>query len=235
MNPLHELIRKLPARVEFLVVITWAFGLAIFASILSIGMTPQDANGLYNNSGLIGDLIFELVQSLFIIWFLRIRGWTLEKLRSERDLARHPVGVGLLAITYGLWIGVQYLAQWFMPEQMQAAEARYPTASPDLSMSLVFVASVVNGIFEEVFVAGYVIAAMGPVRGMWAAINVSTGIRLMYPPVPGADRRADHRADGTAVRLHLRTHADAVGADLRAHRHGHPRPGARAVRQRVLS
>jgi uncharacterized protein len=180
MNPLHEMIRKLPARVEFLVVITWAFGLAIFASILWIGMSPQDASGLYDNSGLVGDLIFELVQSLFLIWFLRIRGWTLEKLGLNVTLRGTLLGVALLAFMYGLWLGVQYLAGWLMPEQLQAAQARYPTAAPDLSMSLVFVASVVNGIFEEVFVAGYVIAAMGPVRGMWAAINVSTGIRLLY-------------------------------------------------------
>jgi membrane protease YdiL (CAAX protease family) len=180
MNPLHDLIRKLPARVEFLVVITWAFGLAIFASILSIGMSPQDANGLYDNSGLIGDLVFELMQSAFIIWFLRIRGWTLEKLGLNVTLRGTFLGVGLLVVTYGLWLGVQYLAGWLLPGEMQAAQARYPTAAPDLSMSLVFVASVVNGIFEEVFVAGYVIAAMGPVRGMWAAINVSTGIRLLY-------------------------------------------------------
>lgn len=180
MNPLHEMIRKLPARVEFLVVITWAFGLAIFASILSIGMSPEDARGLYDNSGLIGDLVFELVQSLFLIWFLRIRGWTLEKLGLNVTLRGTLLGVGLLAFTYGLWIGVQYLAGWIMPAEMQAAQARYPTASPDLSMSLVFLASVVNGIFEEVFVAGYVIAAVGPVRGMWTAINVSTGIRLLY-------------------------------------------------------
>lgn len=180
MNPLHEMIRKLPARVEFLVVITWAFGLAIFASILSIGMSPEDARGLYDNSGLIGDLVFELVQSLFLIWFLRIRGWTLEKLGLNVTLRGTLLGVGLLAFTYGLWIGVQYLAGWIMPAEMQAAQARYPTASPDLSMSLVFLASVVNGIFEEVFVAGYVITAVGPVRGMWTAINVSTGIRLLY-------------------------------------------------------
>lgn len=180
MNPLHELIRKLPARVEFLVVITWAFGLAIFASILSIGMSAQEANGLYDNSGLVGDLIFELVQSAFIIWFLRIRGWTLEKLGLNVTWRGTLLGVGLLVVTYGLWLAVQYLAGWLLPEEMQAARARYPSAAPDLSMSLVFVASVVNGIFEEVFVAGYVIAAMGPVRGMWAAINVSTGIRLLY-------------------------------------------------------
>jgi len=46
-------------------------------------------------------------------------------------------------------------------------------------MQLMFVVSVVNGAFEEVFVAGYVITALMPVRGMWAAINVSTGVRLL--------------------------------------------------------
>jgi membrane protease YdiL (CAAX protease family) len=31
-----------------------------------------------------------------------------------------------------------------------------------------------------VFVVGYIIAALTPVRGMWTAINVSTGVRLLY-------------------------------------------------------
>ena len=43
-----------------------------------------------------------------------------------------------------------------------------------------FLASTVNGIFEEVFVAGYIITALTPVRGMWMGINVSTGLRLLY-------------------------------------------------------
>src|SRR5689334_5825529 len=85
MNPLHEAIKRLPPRLEFLIVVTWAFGLPIFKSILSIG----GANGTggvstssvqFTNSSFTGLLIFELVQSLFLIWFLRIRGWTLAKL-----------------------------------------------------------------------------------------------------------------------------------------------------------
>ena len=181
MNPLHELIRRLPARVEFLVVITWAFGLPIFASILSIGnVDAMAAQGSYDNAALTGVLIMELVQSMFLIWFLRIRGWTLEKLGLTVSSRGTWLGVVLVAVTYANVLGVQAIAGWLMPAEMQAASARYPTPAQDLSMSLVFTVSVVNGIFEEVFVAGYVIAALAPVRGMWAAINVSTCIRLLY-------------------------------------------------------
>lgn len=180
MNPLHELIRRLPARVEFLVVITWAFGLPIFASILSIGADAASMQGAYDDAGLTGVLIMELAQSIFLIWFLRIRGWTLEKLGLNVTLRGTAYGVALLVVTYALLMGVQTLAAWLLPIDMQAAAARYPTPAADISMSLVFTVSVVNGIFEEVFVAGYVISALTPVRGMWTAINVSTCIRLLY-------------------------------------------------------
>ena len=43
---------------------------------------------------------------------------------------------------------------------MQTAIARAPKADTDLSMQLVFLVSVVNGIFEELFVAGYIITAL---------------------------------------------------------------------------
>jgi membrane protease YdiL (CAAX protease family) len=175
------MIRRLPVGVEFLVVITWAFGLPIFGSILSIGgPDPESAKAYYNNTGLGATLIIELTQSLFLVWFLRIRGWTLEKLGLNVTLRGTLYGVALLIVTYGVLYGIQLLAGWLLPIDMQAAADRYPAPAVDLSMSLVFMVSTVNGIFEEVFVAGYVIAALTPVRGMWTAINVSTGIRLLY-------------------------------------------------------
>jgi membrane protease YdiL (CAAX protease family) len=181
MNPLHEMIRRLPVGVEFLVVISWAFGLPIFGSILSIGgPDPESAKAYYNNTGLGAMLIIEVMQSLFLVWFLRIRGWTLEKLGLNVTLRGTLYGVALLVVTYGVLIGIQLLAGWLLPIDMQAAADRYPAPAANLSMSLVFMVSTVNGIFEEVFVAGYVIAALTPVRGMWTAINVSTGIRLLY-------------------------------------------------------
>jgi membrane protease YdiL (CAAX protease family) len=177
MNPLHEMIRRLPVGVEFLIVISWAFGLPIFSSILSIGTTEVQVT--YDDAGLVGVLILELLQSIFLVWFLRIRGWTLEKLGLQVSGRATLYGIALLVATYALLFGVQHLADWVLPIDLDAAAARYPRPAADLSMSLVFLVSAVNGIFEEVFVAGYVITALTPVRGTWMAINVSTGIRLL--------------------------------------------------------
>jgi len=75
---------------------------------------------------------------------------------------------------------MRVLAQWIMPLEMQVAGQQYPTADPRVSMQLVFLASTVNGIFEELFVAGYIITVLRDTRGTWTAINVSTVVRLLY-------------------------------------------------------
>ena len=79
MNRLHEAIRRLPPGVEFLVVVTWAFGLPIFSSIMSLGTPGSESVAVFNNAQLLGIIIFEVIQLAFLAWFLRIRGWTLEK------------------------------------------------------------------------------------------------------------------------------------------------------------
>jgi len=184
MNPLHELIRRLPAGVEFLVVVSWAFGLPIFASIMSLGTggTAAATGGslVFNNSALLSILVFELIQSAFLVWFLRIRGWTPQKFGLSITWRGTGVGWLLLLGTYLLAMGAQYLAGLALPATMQAAVQRYPSADPQLSMELVFLTSTVNGIFEELFVAGYIITALAATRGVWMAINVSTVVRLLY-------------------------------------------------------
>jgi membrane protease YdiL (CAAX protease family) len=185
MNLLHERIRRLPPGVEFLVVITWAFGLPIFGSILSIGGAGSSESGgpatrlQFSNASLIATLVMELTQSLFLIWFLKIRGWTLEKLGLQVTWRGTLMGSTLLAVAILMLIVVMKLAELVSPLDMQAAVARYPAPAPDLNMQLVFIVSTANGIFEEAFVAGYIITALSAVRGIWTGINVSTGVRLL--------------------------------------------------------
>lgn len=183
MNPLHERIRRLPAGVEFLVVVSWAFGLPIFTSILSLGAGGRAATGgalVFNNSALLNILVFELIQSAFLVWFLRVRGWTLEKFGLTISWRGTGMGWLLLLGTYLLVVGAQLVAQSSLPAVMQAAASSYPTADPGVSMELVFLTSTVNGIFEELFVVGYIITALSATRGVWTAINVSTVVRLLY-------------------------------------------------------
>lgn len=180
MNQVHEAIRRLPAGVEFLVVLTWAFGLPVFASILTISTLEGNRAPAFSNAELFAAVIFEVIQLGFLAWFLRIRGWTLEKFGLAFSWSGTVAGLALLTVTYGLMLGVQYLAQAVFQFDTQAAIARAPQFDEELGMQLVFLLSVVNGIAEELFVAGYIITAITPRRGMWTAINVSVVVRLLY-------------------------------------------------------
>jgi membrane protease YdiL (CAAX protease family) len=77
-------------------------------------------------------------------------------------------------------MGALYLAGLVAPSQLHAGQVLYPVPDPHVSMQLVFLASTVNGIFEELFVAGYVITALREARGVWTAVNASTVLRLLY-------------------------------------------------------
>ena len=184
MTPLHELIRRLPPGVEFLVVVCGAFGMPIFSSILSLsaGGSAATAGGgvVFNDAVLIGIVAFEVVQAVFLIWFLHVRGWTLEKVGLRITWRGTGMGWLLLLGTYVLAMVAQHLASLALPAQMQAGVERYPVSDPNVNMQLVFIASTVNGMFEELFVAGYIITALREARGIWTAINVSTVVRLLY-------------------------------------------------------
>lgn len=185
MNPLHDRIRRLPAGVEFLVVVSWAFGLPIFTSIMSLGPggesgAPTGGALVYNNAALASILAYEVFRAAFLLWFLHIRGWTLDRVGLSISWRGTGMGWLLLLGTYLLAMGAQALASWVMPVEMHAAVQRYPTPDPHLSMQLVFLTSTVNGIFEELFVAGYIITVLRERRGVWTAINVSTVVRLLY-------------------------------------------------------
>ena len=184
MTPLHELIRRLPPGVEFLVVVCGAFGMPIFSSILSLsaggGAAPGAGGLVFNDAVLIGIVVFEVVQAAFLIWFLHVRGWTLEKIGLRITWRGTGMGWLLLLATYVVAMVAQHLASMALPAQMQAGVERYPVSDPDVNMQLVFIASTVNGMFEEIFVAGYIITALREARGVWTAINVSTVVRLLY-------------------------------------------------------
>ena len=177
MKSLREVIRQLPPGVEFLVVIMWAFGLPIFSSILSLGQ-PQGA-AVFTDAALIGTVVFELLVAAGLLWFLRVREWTLEKVGLRVDLRGTLWGIALLIAYYALTILFQLAAQ-ALPIDSNSMIAQTPKTDGRLSMEIVFAVSVVNGVFEEVFVAGYAITALQQARGMWTAINVSTAVRVLY-------------------------------------------------------
>ena len=177
VNPLEEAIRRLPAGVEFLVVVTWAFGLPVFASIMALGTPGDSSAAVFTNAELLATIIFEVVQLGFLTWFLRIRGWTLEKFGLSFSWRGTAAGVVLLAITYGLAVGAEYIAQVIFNYDLEAAaRARAESGSgpehaarvPRVGRERNFRGAVCRRLHHHRVVAR---------RGMWMAINVSVVVR----------------------------------------------------------
>ena len=177
MNPLHERLRRLTPGVEFLIVVTWAFGLTIFTSIVAMGMNPDRA--AFTNYSLIGGMVQSIAITVVLGWFLKIRGWTLGKIGLGVTMRGTSWGLLLFFLCLALLFAIRAVAQFSFGLRFDEIAERFP-ANEALNMQVVFMSSVVSATFEELFVAGYVITALSATRGPWTAINVSTGLRVLY-------------------------------------------------------
>lgn len=166
------LIRKLPPWVEFTIVIVLAFGHFIAASILGVFAVPY--YDFLPSTTFTQLPIQETIVAIALACFLVVRGWRLIDLGLTRpnieDLGHAAL---LLAAVYTATFTLSY----FMPRTTHDEELVF--AHTDLNIPFVLVFSLINAIFEEVFVCAYVLSAW---RGsdMWTAITASAGIRLAY-------------------------------------------------------
>jgi membrane protease YdiL (CAAX protease family) len=176
MNPLHERLRRLTPGVEFLIVITWAFGLTIFTSIVAMGMDPDRA--AFTNYSLIGGMVQSIAITVVLGWFLKIRGWTLAKIGLGVTMRGTSWGLLLFVLSLALVFAIRAVGQFSFGLAPGELDQRL-AATEGLNMQVVFMSSVVSAAFEELFVAGYVITALSATRGPWTAINVSTGLRVL--------------------------------------------------------
>jgi membrane protease YdiL (CAAX protease family) len=111
--------------------------------------------------------------------FLFFRGWTLQRIGLNARLLDTAIGL-LLAVASALAANLAVLiAAGFRPDFLEAAN-NPAFVTPGFDAGTVLAASALNGLFEEVFLCGYVITVLKERRGFWTAINVSVAIRLSY-------------------------------------------------------
>jgi membrane protease YdiL (CAAX protease family) len=171
-----RLIRALPAWAEFVIVFLVAFGVFTFRSVVSLFLAGGAARSLADLRFVIG---YELAGLVLLLPFLHLRGWSLERLGlgllSFRD---GVVAIGLSAVALMAYVGGFTAAAAAAPDLMMAlAPAQMAGQIGPVDLVLV---CLVNPFFEEVFVCGYVVAALDPRRSAWTGINVSVAIRLLY-------------------------------------------------------
>jgi membrane protease YdiL (CAAX protease family) len=165
-------------KTEFIVVLGTAFGWFSFASLWSLFAPPSGAE-LAANDGWLGLLIFELMLLAPLIWLLHRRGWTAARVGLTPSWPDTAIGVGLMILAYGVYV-ILFAAVWTIVDaSAPVGEWESPATAP-IDLTTILAVSAVNGLFEELFVCGYLITVVKDARGFWPAINASTALRLLY-------------------------------------------------------
>jgi len=160
---------------ELLLVVAVAFGLLIWSS--TSALVSGDIAGSFSEDGLWSMLLYELLVMALLLPVLWYRGWRPLAL-GLRWQRRDPwPGIGLMFACVLACYPLKWL-DGFMAEGMNPSMDAM--VSGQLSLAAIVAISLVNPVFEEVFVCAYVIRAMERTHSRAVAVNVSVAIRASY-------------------------------------------------------
>lgn len=174
---MQDQFRQLPTPMEVAIVVGLAFGYAILCSIYTLFSEP--AGPPIGQGHLMSLLIYEGCITLILWYFLAARGWTLGAIGFVPDFHGAVEGCVIAASTYFLlwllWIPIAAL----LPE-LHASTNSTQVVTKGLPISLVVAVSLLNPVYEELFVCGYLISAIEKMKSLTIAVNASVGIRMLY-------------------------------------------------------
>jgi len=183
---MRNLIRALSDRAEVIIVIMAAFGYFILISLLVAFMHPSasaSAASSISQSGLNGLVVQETIMFALLWGFLHVRGWRFATVGLVPSLRDSMTGIGIVVLMYMI-----YTVMWMVLGRLiigYHAQADTQVVH-SLSLATIIAVSVINPVFEEVFVCGYLITALRKTRSLTFAVNVSVAIRLAYHLYQGA-------------------------------------------------
>jgi uncharacterized protein len=180
---MQRLIQQFPSWLEIVIVVAVAFGYAILGSVMLL--FSESNSPPISSAALFSLLIYEGCV-LVILWgFLTMRGWTFEAVGLRLSFQGVLTGVGLAV---GIWVAMAIL--WLpvailVPSVHQSAVSAN-IVSKGLPLPLVAAVSLLNPVYEEIFVCGYLITVIEKMKGVATAVNASVAIRLLYHLYQGA-------------------------------------------------
>jgi membrane protease YdiL (CAAX protease family) len=160
---------------EAAIVVAICFGLFIAWSLAAAAEgTPPGQR--FSDAAFLEMIAIELCLGGTALWFLRLRGHSIRALLPAPSWGGSAAGVGLCLACLLAWMLVSGL---FSPADYAAQPIAQILERSRPSLAMVLLASVVNGIYEETFLVGYLVrgfAALGP--GL--ALGLSVLVRLLY-------------------------------------------------------
>jgi membrane protease YdiL (CAAX protease family) len=139
---------------------------------------PPASHAMVSDGYLQGLVIYEVIVLLVLGAFLRARGWTIERIGLKPTLRATVQGLALVLLIYLINLAVWVLVSFVWPDAAGAARKLEALFEGSLSLGPVLAVSIVNPVFEEVFVCAYIVSALKEKRGVAFAVNVSTALRV---------------------------------------------------------
>jgi len=173
----RKLVRRLPPWVEFATVVCLAFGWPIFNSLWALVAVPSAPHISAGHLRFV--VAYELIVSAILLSLLGARGRTATTVGLAPTLEDIFLGGTLVAAVWLASAVTTLFVATMWPQAFRIVSA-VDLGVGSLDLPTVVAVSVVNGTFEELFVCGYVMTALGRRHSVWTAINVSVAIRFSY-------------------------------------------------------
>jgi uncharacterized protein len=167
---------RMPRALEFAIVILVAFGMFAYGAI--IGWTRGLRNDVITDAALFWMATYELFAFLIIATFLRARQWKLSDFHPQASWKLTGAGVLLTLgiLLYSTVISTGFRT-WFEFRSLNTSQLDFGT---------VLLFSVVNGIYEETLVVGYVVGCLA--RQSTPVVIISSAlIRFSYHVYQGPE------------------------------------------------
>jgi membrane protease YdiL (CAAX protease family) len=178
---MRERILKWSARTETVLVLVIAFGTAVPRGLYTL-VFPARVFGHgappINGPQLLRTLAYEIAVGAVLAGFLHTRGWSWKRLGLEPRWRDPLWALALLFVTYTAYYLLSLVVVTVWPGFYQLAVNTRLVAT-HIGWPILVAISIINPIFEEVFLCGYVVAALKDKAGAAVAVNVSAGIRLL--------------------------------------------------------
>ncbi len=163
-----------------------AFGATVPGSLAALfgGLSAPDSPPI-TDAALLGSVLLEVVVLVLLGLFLHVRGWSAPRLGLTPSWFETGLGLPLALIYYLLYAGMATAAASASPRIHAALDAMHLIAGP-LSWPTMLLVSVVNPVFEEVLICGYLMSVVRERAGVVAAVNASVALRVFCHFYQGA-------------------------------------------------
>jgi uncharacterized protein len=170
-------LQWMPNWLEFGLIVVFTVWPFVYSSVGALLSTLPDGPIA---SGHLGSLLtLEAYALALVVPLMVARGWTVQALGLRFRWTDITSAIVLLCMVY-----LGYLALWlvfsFVQPDAATQAAQVDLASSQFNFRTLLAASIVNGFFEELFVAGYLIQCVRSRFGVIAAVNASVLVRVLY-------------------------------------------------------